>query len=527
MSDSHQQGPESETPARAATSSKPMVEWAFEPPSAPKGPQDPTPPPPNPPETPIAPKAAAAKSDDGKKQQPQQPKVRVRVLTGVATVVLVAGATVGTLEVTGGTPTAQKASEAAQSSQLTILGLPTYTSASPTPSAAKKATAKAAATKSVAKVASSSPAAAAADTSSGLTAAETAALAASSPTGQHVALIKNGSGSAYAFALSSAHTLVYAYQSSTGPGGWSNFATVPGSPTDLVSEPAAAVDKDGSVEVFARNAAGRIVDGSQTSSGFSWNDSAGGSLPDTPAGDPTTVLQPDGDISVFIRLADGHVAMASQKSPNGGGWTAWSSLGGDVSGDPVAYSDPDGLVDLFAVSGSGTLVADFEAYGAFIGWNTLSSSPEGLTDTPYPLANQNGQTEVFVTTSAGNMDSAWGTGGSDSWTWGAPLTGEDLGSAIASSPTGYAWGTDGHLEIFARLANGDLAHAWQNEPNGETDWSLWGTLPGSPSGYPTAYINGDGNPEVLMLSPYNEIEFDYWMSSSSAWSAPIVMPGDI
>jgi hypothetical protein len=450
---------------------------------------------------------------------------RVRVLAGAAAVVLVAGAIAGTLELTGGGSGTQKTSNAAQSSPLKISGLPTYASLSASPSPTKKASPKATASKHGTTAASSNPASTAA--ASTLDAAEIAALAHSSPAGQYVAVVKNGGGSAYAFALSSAHTLMYAYQSSTGPGGWTDFATVPGSPTDLVSEPAAAVDKDGSVEVFARDAAGRIVDGSQTSSGFSWNDSAGGSPPDTPAGDPSTVLQPDGDISVFIRLGDGQVAMASQKAPDGGGWTAWSSLGGDVSGDPVAYSDPDGLVDLFAVSGSGTLVADFEAYGAFIGWNTLGSSPGGLTDDPMPVPNKNGQTEVFVTTSAGNMDSAWGTGGSDSWTWGEPLTGEDLGSGIASSPTGYAWNTDGHLEVFARLANGDLAHAWQNEPNGETDWSLWGTLPGTPAGYPTAFVNGDGTPEVLMLTASSEIEFDYWVTAASDWSDPVVVPGGI
>ena len=500
MADPLRRKPEAGAAAKAAKSSKQMVEWTFESPNIPK---------------PAEPRPA--------EKRPRS-RARVRVLAGVATVVLVAGAAVGTLKLTGST---SPQGDAAHSSPLMLLGLPTYTSESPSPTVAKKVSAKAVVSKAVVRAVSSSPASATTAASSALTSRETAALANSAASGESMALVKNGSGSAYAFALSSAHTLLYAHQSSTGPGGWTDFATVPGSPTDLVSEPAAAVDKDGGVEVFARDADGDLVDGSQTSSGFSWDDSAGGSPPDTPAGDPTTVLQPDGDISLFIRLGDGQVAESSQKSPNGGGWTAWSSLGGNISGDPVAYTDPDGLVDLFAVSSSGALVADIEAYGAFMGWNTLGSSPDDLVDTPLPLPNQNGKTEVFVTTSAGSMDSVWGTGGSTSWTWGAPLTADELGSGIAGSPSGYAWSTDGHLEIFARLANGDLAHAWQNEPNGETDWSLWGTLPASPSGDPTAFMNADGSPEVLMLSPYHEIEFDYWMTSTSAWSAPIVMPGDI
>jgi hypothetical protein len=201
-------------------------------------------------------------------------------------------------------------------------------------------------------------------------------------------------------------------------------------------------------------------------------------------------------------------------------------MGGDVAGTPVAYVDPNGDVDVFALSASGTLMADFNPGGGWSGWATLGSSPGNLAYDPMAMANQNGQTEVFVTTSAGGMDSAWGTGGG-SWTWGVPLTGQDLGSSIASSPTGYAWSDDGHLEVFARLADGALAHAWQNAPNGKTDWSLWGTLPGSLSGYPAAFVNTDGAPEVLMLNPSHEIEFDFWLTSNSAWSAPVVMPGDI
>ena len=90
----------------------------------------------------------------------------------------------------------------------------------------------------------------------------------------------------------------------------------------------------------------------------------------------------------------------------------------------------------------------------------------------------------------------------------------------------FPWG-DGHLEVFARLADGLLAHAWQNKPNGVQDWSLWGTLPGSPYGNPTAYMNGDGVPEALMLGPSSEVQFDYWLTSGSAWSDPVIVPGGV
>ena len=350
---------------------------------------------------------------------------------------------------------------------------------------------------------------------------------AASAVGQHIALTTDGGGGEFGFALDSGRSLMFAFQSAKGPGGWSNFAAVPGSPADLVSEPAAAADQSGDVEVFARDAVDHLVAGWQTANGgWAWSEQIGGALPAAPVGDPAALRRPDGKVEVFVKLDGGAVATATQQGTSDtSGWSNWTSLGGDLGGNPVAYADSDGDTDLFARSASNTLVADFlSGSGSWSGWTTVSSSPADLVADPFALNNHGGLTEVFTTTSAGNLDSTWGNGGAQ-WTWGAPLTGNSLGSAIIGTPTGISWPADGHLEIYAALANGQLAHAWQNAPDGTTNWSLWGTLPGNPGGYPAAFVNGTGAPEVMMFGPSSEIGFIFWLGTQ--WSAPIAMPGAI
>lgn len=354
---------------------------------------------------------------------------------------------------------------------------------------------------------------------------DAAVRAASASAGQHLAVVESSAGSAYAFALSGSGTLMFAAQSGTGPGGWSAFSTLPDSPTDLVSAPAATTDRSGLPEVFARDVLGHVEEGRLSSGGWQWGTVASGAIPEgTPVGIPSAVLQSDGDIEVFVGLSSGAVATSWQLQPDGAdGWSGWSSLGGELGGDPVAFREPAGGLDLFGRSAAGTLVADLLNGTRWQGWFTVGSSPTDLAQDPKPASNENGQTELFAPTSSGGMDSVWGSR-TGTWTWGVPLTGNQIGSAVQSTPSFIAW-PDGHLEIYARLVNGELAHAWQNTPNGVTDWSLWGTLPGAADGAPAAFVNQSGAPEVMMLGPSSEVEFLYWLGTQ--WSAPVSIPGSI
>lgn len=354
----------------------------------------------------------------------------------------------------------------------------------------------------------------------GLTSSTNLSVPSSSP-GQRFSVAVNGSSFAGAFALSGSGTVIYATQSSRT--NLSSYTGVPGGPTNAASAPAAVTNADGHLEVFVRTAGGQIADGWQTSGGWHWDSAvSGGALPGTPVGDPDAVKLADGRVALFTRLYGGAVAETAQTQPNGTqGWAGWTSLGGSLAGNPVPFMDADGNLDVFGISTSGTLVLDTWNGSRWSGWNTVGSSPGGLADDPAPVADASTGTEVFVTTASGSVDHVWIT--SSGWVWGVPLAPDTLGAGLVGTVGAMRW-SDGHVEVFARLADGRLAHAWQNSPNGSKGWSGWGVLPGYPISAPTAYLNPGGTPEVVALGSSTTAGFSYW--TGSEWSAPTGVSGN-
>ncbi|HEV2342930.1 MAG TPA: hypothetical protein VGS97_02450 [Actinocrinis sp.] len=338
---------------------------------------------------------------------------------------------------------------------------------------------------------------------------------------------------AYAFTLSSAGTIVYAQQTSVFSSGWTAFTAVPGSPSDIDSAPAAVADADGHLEVLARDSTGQVVDGWQdkTSGGWLWDNAVtGGPLPGTPVGDPGVTLAPGGEVAMVVRLSNGNVIATEQQDPNGTkGWTNWTNLHGDIAGNPVPFTDSDGRLDVFAITSSGTLAIDqLPGGGEWLGWSTVHGSSGQLVADPAPVNNLNDSTEVFVTTSSGSADHVWRTG-ADTWSWGVPVGNggpTTLGATISGSMTAIEW-PDGHVEVFARLSDGTLAHAWQLSPNGAAGWSAWGRLPGSPAAAPHAFTSAGNTVELIYLSHSAQAAFNFWESSSTQWSQDNLIGGGI
>jgi len=348
------------------------------------------------------------------------------------------------------------------------------------------------------------------------------AAAASAP-GARISVVATGS-SAAAFALSTSRTVLFAVQSN-GASAWSGFSPVPNGPSAALGAPSAAIDADGHFEVFVRLENGQIADGWQQQGapgGWAWDSAlTGGTSPGTIAGDPAASRMPDGVVEVFVRLSDGEVATTAQQEPNGAtGWDGWSDLGGDLAGNPVPFTDSAGDVDLFGRSAAGTLVVDRWTGARWSGWSAVGAGPADLTGDPTSVSDQNGDTEVFATTSAGTIDRALGD--SAGWSWTKPLVPDLLGSALTGTPGAVRW-PDGHVELFARLADAGLAHAWQNSANGATGWSGWGALPDSPVGDPTAFLGPDDTIQTMELTSSGHIAYEYW--SGSEWSDPVDLPG--
>lgn len=363
-------------------------------------------------------------------------------------------------------------------------------------------------------------AASASDAAGRQPAGSTAPVAASEP-GRRFSVVASRS-SATAFALSGSGTVLYATQGA-GPGGWSAFRAMPGSPKSAVSAPAAAADADGHLEAFVRLADGQIADGWQDAGSWHWDGAiTGGAMPGTAVDNPGAVRMSNGAVAVVTRLRGGAVAVTAQKVPNGTtGWGGWVVIGGELAGDPVPFTDANGNLDIFGVSTAGTLVLDQWNGGSWTGWQTVGSGgPTDLAYDPTPASNESGSTEVFVTTTAGTVDHVWLTSGG--WVWGVPLAANRLGATVVDTVGAAEW-PGGRIDVFARLADGGVANTRQNTPNGATGWSGWSSLPGSLIGAPTAYLDSRGELEILALASPSHAVGEYW--NGSRWVGPADLPG--
>ena len=120
----------------------------------------------------------------------------------------------------------------------------------------------------------------------------------------------------------------------------------------LTSEPAAALNTNNWLEVFARGANNEIS--------HIWQTSAGGPgwsqwhvLDVTPAGgfasSPRVVANMnDGRLEVFAIGADGAMWHNYQTTPSGPAWKGWISLGGSFQHDPSPAINLDGRIEVFA-----------------------------------------------------------------------------------------------------------------------------------------------------------------------------------
>ncbi len=321
--------------------------------------------------------------------------------------------------------------------------------------------------------------------------------------GFRIAVGSNVSKSAEWFARSASGTLVHDYQQPAGRQAWSGVQPVGESPSGIVSNPAVAADANGSLTVFARTAAGRVVHAWQqpgAPDGWRWGGPvSAGSTPGSMTGDPAAVRGPGGAVSVFVTGPGGVVSTARQVSADANNaWRPWRSIGGSCASSPVPFSAGRGRLAVFCVTTSGTMAVDHWRGGSWRRWHPVGSSPAGLAATPAVVSDGAGQTEIFVSTTAHGLNFAWQNPATGSWTWGAPLAGSSSAEQVRRGPAAIRW-ADGQVRVFAQLTSGQLGMISQQGTSGTATWSAWalvgGAIPGGKLlGSPAAWISAGGVP---------------------------------
>jgi hypothetical protein len=229
--------------------------------------------------------------------------------------------------------------------------------------------------------------------------------------------------------------------------------------------------------------------------GWSAWTSLGGSF----KGGPTVVRSNDGRLEVFGRGADNAIWHKYQVEPNSIAWTQWMSLGSKnkFSSNPIAILSSEGFIHVFAKGIDGSLMhkTQFTNNTLFV-WTEWTSLGGSLTSQPAVMLDAEALLHVFV---RGPDRALWHKhqiGGQEprfvKWSeW------QSLGGVLASAPrVPIALNTVNLLEIFVRASDKAFWHRCQVAslpPNErEVDWNEWQSLGGVFSSGPSAVVNGDG-----------------------------------
>jgi GH25 family lysozyme M1 (1,4-beta-N-acetylmuramidase) len=295
-------------------------------------------------------------------------------------------------------------------------------------------------------------------------------------------------------------------------GTWSGWNALGG---QTKSNPVVSADADGRLEVFT------IVDGHlyhtfQLPGGGwydGWLDEGDGNL----VGEPAAMLNSNGSLEVFARTSAGALEHKWQTSANGV-WSGWASLGGVLHSDPAVGRNGDGRLEVFALGSDDRLYHIWQqtAHGAWSDWGGFGGP--ALQNRPHVGPNADGRLEVFVTGADDKLHHIVQLASG----WSGFLDGGSFG--VVGEPA-LARNADGRLEVFVRGLDGALWHLWQTTANG--NWTggeaFGGTAPASD---PDAAPNADGRLEVFWRAPGGNV-VTIFQEGGGGWSPVIDFGGNV
>jgi spore germination protein YaaH len=190
-----------------------------------------------------------------------------------------------------------------------------------------------------------------------------------------------------------------------------------------------------------------------------------------------------------------------------GGWSSWSSLGGQLTSEPAAVSWGKGRIDVFARGTNNDLQHIFyDAAGG--GWSTWYSHGGALASGPDVASWSAGRLDVFARGTANDLQHIFYSSGTGWTTW------FSHGGTLTSDPGAVAWGY-GRIDVFAKGTANDLQHIFYASSSGWSQWvSHGGTLASGPD--PSSW--GPGRLDVFAEDGTNALQHIYYDSSLGGWS---------
>jgi hypothetical protein len=235
------------------------------------------------------------------------------------------------------------------------------------------------------------------------------------------------------------------------------------------SEPSAAVNQDGRMEIFAIGFSGVIWHIWQTTPNggwSSWQSMGAQVIKDDTYGyiHPLVVRNTDGRLELFIWGLDKAIWHAAQTCP-GCGWGVWTTLSGQLQSIPSVVVNADGKLEVFA-RGIDRAMWHIKQVAPGGGWGQWSSLSGQLYNNPNAILNSDGRVEIFALGQDGAIWHIWQTSPGGGWAQWSSLSGQ-----LQDSPSPVR-NADGRLEIFANGSiDKEIWHIAQTSAGG--GWGHW------------------------------------------------------
>jgi hypothetical protein len=238
----------------------------------------------------------------------------------------------------------------------------------------------------------------------------------------------------------------------------------------------------------------------------------------------------DGRLELFLRTSSNELFHSWQEAGASGGWAAWASLGSPSVplSPPTVQTNPDGggRLEVFSTGSSQCdhIWQNDSPPGGWSDWSTLGGDfPVTSVGPPTTGKNSDGRLEVFAATEIATNQTAvshiWQTEAGDGWTDWTALGASSPPALILSAPLLVGQNGDGRLEVFAQGADNNLYHTWQLQPGGL--WSDWESLGGAGGELQGSVVanNLDGRLEVFTINAgIDSVELFHNWQTTSGWS---------
>jgi hypothetical protein len=284
----------------------------------------------------------------------------------------------------------------------------------------------------------------------------------------------NRDGRLEIFAVTYGGGVVHRWQLSTG--GWSGWAYLGPTTGPTYGLSGAATNIDGRVEVFGVTSEAKATHAWQTSPGGSWTGWATLEINFGFVNGVGAALDAHHELEVYTlsNVAGGPNQLSNmwfdQQVEPGGAWSGYSEfVVGDFlpGGGAGVARNHDGRIEVFGIGLNSQMYHAWQT--DLIGdWHGFVSLGGGFESGAGAAANADGRLEVFGVGFDDQMYHAWQTTAGGAWTGWHPMGGLFLGgSSVAAN-------VDGRLEVFGVGLNNQMYHAWQVKPGGA--WSAWALL---------------------------------------------------